>query len=85
MLNCDKARPTPQAIKPTESADWTTGPVPEWSGPADDAALITKMLTSGSAKQAFSGTCTVGDLWNANVTALSATFELQLNGSSYTP
>ena len=64
----------PPPATTTESADWTTGPVPEWSGPTDDDQLITQMLRSKPVMQAFGGGCTVSDLWNANVTVLSATY-----------
>lgn len=59
----------------TNSAEWTDGPVAESSPIPDDDALIAKMLTSGGVKQAFSGSgCHVSDLWNVNITMLSATY-----------
>lgn len=44
--------------------DWTTEPVPEYTGPADDAELIAKMLrASTSAQGAFLGKATLSQLW----------------------
>ncbi len=53
--------------------DWTTEPVAEWEGPADDADLIRMALNSAdrSAAAAFGGEgVTFRDLWTANADAL---------------
>lgn len=53
--------------------EWTTEPVPEWEGPADDEDLIRRALASGqrSAAAAFGGdTVTFRDLWEGNADAL---------------
>lgn len=50
------------------------GPVPEWSGPTDDDALIERMLSSVSASSAFKGRATVRDLWEANEDALAGAY-----------
>jgi hypothetical protein len=55
------------------SADWTTGPDPDWSGPADDMQLLEKALRSGgnSAADAFgAGKMTFAELWAADADAL---------------
>jgi primase-polymerase (primpol)-like protein len=41
------------AKAPSVVSDWTDAPVPEWSGPDDDAALIEKMLGTTNAAGAF--------------------------------
>jgi hypothetical protein len=57
-----------------EPAEWTEAPCPEWSGPADDADLIKRMLASKSAKGALGGTATIKQLWGADGDALSRIF-----------
>lgn len=58
--------------------EWTTAPVPEWSGPTDDGDLIRRAMASGarSAAAAFGGddakAVTFADLWEGNVEALAA-------------
>jgi hypothetical protein len=53
------------------SAEWTDAPRPEWSGPADDTELITRMLNSRpSAAAAFGARATVQELWAADADAL---------------
>lgn len=54
--------------------EWTTEPVPEWDGPADDDELIRRALSSGarSAAAAFGGEAvTFRDLWEGNADALA--------------
>ncbi len=48
---------------------WTTEPVPEWGGPADDAELIRLALAASakSAAGAFGGKETFADLWAGRV------------------
>lgn len=59
------------AIDSGVNSDWSTQPVPEWSGPTDDDELIARMLRSpASAAAAFGGGVTVRDLWTANAEAL---------------
>jgi hypothetical protein len=54
-----------------DSAEWTTEPRPEWSGPESDADLITRMLASRpSAGSLLGGKATVQQLWNADADAL---------------
>jgi len=54
---------------------WTTEPVPEYTGPADDQELINRMLSSKqTAGAAFGGRASVTDLWNANEPALAIAY-----------
>lgn len=46
-----------------DRSTWTSESVPEWSGPADDAALIEKMLASGGAAKVFGGKTNLQALW----------------------
>lgn len=56
-------------------ADLPAGPVPEYTGPADDDVLIGKMLASqGSAAAAFGAKASVAALWEGDASALSQTF-----------
>lgn len=49
------------------SEEWTDGPVPEWSGPADDLDLIAKMLCSKPSVAAVMGSrATLQQLWSGD-------------------
>lgn len=51
------------------------GPVPEYTGPSDDAALITKMLGSvGSMASVMGDKASIRDLWEANPGRLAECF-----------
>lgn len=53
-----------KSVVVAEDTEWTDGPVPEWSGPADDLDLVAKILASKpSAASAFGGRMTVQELW----------------------
>jgi len=52
--------------------DWTDAPVPEWTGPEDDIALIEKAKASKSAGAAFGNSASFTDLWDANEDILAA-------------
>lgn len=70
------------------AADWTTAPVPEWSGPADDGELITRAMRSGkqSASSAFTGIAgepTFSDLFAANADALRAKWPPNTPGGDF--
>lgn len=55
----------------TASPDnWRASPIPEWSGPADDEELITRMLSSRSAAAGFGGKASVASLWAADPVVL---------------
>lgn len=54
------------------SGEWSTGPVPEWSGYTDDVQLLQAMFTSGGAKAQFGFSCSVQSLWNADPDQLAA-------------
>lgn len=55
--------------------DWTDHPVPDWSGPTDDDALIQRILNSRpSANSTFGGKASVKQLWEGDLTALGKAF-----------
>ena len=57
------------------AAEWTTEPVPEWSGPSDDGQLIEKMLaTNPSSRAAFGSGVTLRQLWEADEQALATAY-----------
>lgn len=64
----------PKAGDDGKAPEWTTAPVAEWHGPADDATLISKALASGSAGSVFGGRASFADLWTANAEALGRTW-----------
>ena len=52
---------------------WTTEPVPEWNGPADDVELVQLASRTMSAANIFGGKgANFADLWNGNIEALTA-------------
>ena len=61
------------AIAP-DSADWTTGPCPEWKGPLDDEELVARMLKSSSASATFGGRASIQALWAGDADALEASY-----------
>lgn len=70
------------------ASDWTTGPVPEWSGPADDTELVQRAKRSGkqSAASAFTGAAgepTFSDLWECNVEPLRAKWPPNTPGGDF--
>lgn len=69
----------PPSASVTVPSDWTTAPCPEWRGPADDAALIQRMMASRS--NPFGGKATVQDLWTRNVEVLARAYPPSGNGS----
>lgn len=64
------------AAKRDVSAQWTAAPVPEYTGPPDDMALVRKMLSAGTrnAAAAFDGKATLNDLWSATVEPLARSY-----------
>lgn len=52
---------------------WTSEPVPEWKGPADDAILLRAAMASGQKNAAarFGDGITFADLWTANAPVLA--------------
>jgi len=72
------------AYLPGETVDtgaWTDEPDPAWSGPEDDAELVTKMLNSkGSMAAVFGDGATVRDLWENNVAVLSGAYQSESGG-----
>lgn len=67
--------PTPTGPSAADGAiGWTTEPLPEWRGPADDEELIARMRRQkGSAAAAFGGKATFDDLWTGDAVALART------------
>lgn len=63
----------PQVFE-TASSEWTTEPVPEWTGPTDDAELIRKALRTKSPAVMFGKTCAFDSLWAGDEAALSVHF-----------
>lgn len=63
--------PAGEAVTPTE---WSDGPDPDWSGPADDDVLIQKMLAGKSAANVFGSKASLKDLWEGNEVALSLSY-----------
>ena len=63
---------TPDESDDPTTTNWTTVPVPEWNGPADDNGLIDAMLKStGGAAAMFGQKASIHDLWHRNVEVLS--------------
>lgn len=56
------------------SQDWTTEPVPQWSGPEDDGELVNRALRSHGAGSVFGGKASFRDLWTGNADRLAASF-----------
>lgn len=54
--------------------EWTTEPVPEWSGITDDSELIRRAIQSKSAAAAFGTKASFADLWFNDERALGAAF-----------
>lgn len=65
------------------SAEWTTGPVPEWSGPADDDELLARAVRSQSAGSVFGSKVSFADLWAANPDKLGPAFPPQTAGQTH--
>jgi hypothetical protein len=55
----------------TGAFELTTGPVPEWRGPTDDADLLRRALQSGGAAAVFGQRATFAQLWNCDTEALT--------------
>jgi hypothetical protein len=51
--------------------EWTSAPVPDYTGPIDDAQLIERAMNSRSASAAFGGKASFADLWQCNTEALA--------------
>lgn len=54
--------------------EWTTEPVPEWRGTADDGEIIRRALNSRSSASAFGGRASFADLWTGNIEALGRSY-----------
>jgi Family of unknown function (DUF5906) len=67
----------------TATAEWTTEPVAEWRGPADDAELVNRALRSNSIGGTFGGKANFVDLWTANAEKLARIFPPQSYGKDF--
>ena len=56
------------------NGEWSIGPVADWNGPADDDALLEKMLANVSPRQMFGGKLRVAELFHANEAKLASAF-----------
>ena len=54
--------------------EWTTEPIPEWTGSTDDTELIAKALASGGAANVFGRGVSFKDLWECNESALEGAY-----------
>ena len=67
----------------TQEVEWTSQPVPEWSGPDDDNELITLACKSNSPASIFGNKASFLDLWQGNTEALSRAFPDHSGGRAY--
>ena len=54
--------------------NWTTEPVPEYTGPTDDAELVKRACAAKSAAAAFGGSSSFKSLWDADEDAMEAAY-----------
>lgn len=71
----------PEKPEPEHGLVWTSEPVAQWKGPADDSELIRRALRSHGVLGQARGRAGFHDLWNANADILARTFP-SLNGRS---
>lgn len=65
----------PSATAADTPTTWTTEPVPEYTGPADDQELISRALGAKQAAGAvFGGRASFTDLWTANTDVLATAY-----------
>lgn len=65
----------PDIPPPGGAEEWRDGPVPEWSGPADDDTLIARMLAAPvTGGAAFGARASIAALWHADPVALGRAF-----------
>lgn len=74
MLAAVVATYFPPGVTSASVDDLSDEPVPEWSGPTDDDALLQRMLASHSKLGAFTGRATFADLWQGNTEALARSY-----------
>ena len=63
--------------------NWSSEPVPEWSGPMNDSVLLDRMLKSHSPAAYFGGKASFKDLWEADETVLSKAYPDQYAERAY--
>lgn len=62
----------PPVAASAANAEFTSGPVPEWDGPADDDELIRRMLAAKpSSAASFGKTATPAQLWEGDLTSFN--------------
>ena len=64
-------------------AEWTDKPVADWLGPRDDDELIRRLRNSKSGAGAFGSKATAGQLWDADLAALSKAYPDAGGGRPY--
>lgn len=72
----------PKAGSPV-AVEWSTVPVPQWTGPESDIELVTKAKRSRSAAGVFGAKATFAQLWGANEAALSKCYPAPEGDRSY--
>ncbi len=65
---------------PIDLSEWTTDPVDEWCGPADDNELIKRALASRTAAETFQGRAGFGALWRGEPGPLAAAYPDNFGG-----
>ena len=73
----------PPREDPEHGVEWTSSPVAEWRGPADDGELIARALRSVSAASVFGGRATFAALWQADPDILPRAFPPQSTHQSH--
>ena len=64
-------------------AEWTDGPLPQWSGPDDDAELIARAKRSRSANATFGGGVSFNELWTGDPEALQRAYPPNSSGHAW--
>jgi putative DNA primase/helicase len=83
MMAFIQAYALPSADEAAGDVELTDEPRPEWSGPADNAALLKKMLASRSAHAVFGGKATFRQLWERDVAKLAAAWPTDQPGKDF--
>lgn len=68
---------------PVDLSAWTTTPVPQWAGPADDDELLSRMLSMIPGMAIMTGRASFTDLWDADAAALTRTYPSVTEGETY--
>jgi putative DNA primase/helicase len=76
-------RYAPPSVTADTMEDLSDAPRPEWSGPADDDALIAKMLNDRRPKALFGAKVTFKDLWERNADKLATAWPSDQPGKDF--